>query len=111
MLVKFLVVRRVSHGGGGFHRFLVEWEVKSHGLHNQRLPDEAHWENDDVTDVVELAVDAPPLVEAQICEWYEAVAGDDERVQLADHEYGHAARDGLSGFLELRVVFQVRLEL
>lgn len=97
--------------GGCFHRFFVEGKDDFHDLLDQRLPDDAHRYDDDVSDVIELSVDRPPLVEAKIGERDEAVTGDNECVKLAHQKHKRAHGESLSGLLVLWVVFEYRYKL
>lgn len=64
-----------------------------------------------MTEEVKLLVDSPPFTKSKVGEGYEAVAGDEPRVELADEEHGGFHRQRFVGFLELRIVFEGRLNL
>lgn len=64
-----------------------------------------------MTEEVKLLVDSPPFTKSKVGEGYEAVAGDEPRVELADEEHGGLHRQRLVGFLELGIVFEGRLNL
>lgn len=111
VIVDFFIVHScLRFDGLSVHR-LVEGEKCFQALLDQRLPDEGHRQNNNVTDVVEFSVDRPPLIEAKVSERYQAVAGDDEAVQFADRKNSNTHRDGLSSLLKLWVVLEHRLNL
>lgn len=91
---------------GACFRLLFVWEVDFHRVQNQRLPNDRHRKDDDVSKEIKLFVDAPPFTEAKVDERYKAVAGDEPRVELTDEENCGLHCEGFVGFLELGIVIE-----
>lgn len=111
LLINFVVLIWFRFVDSRVNWFLVKGQPDQHSFLDQRLPYDAHRDDNDVPDEVKFLVDRPPLVEAQMSERYQAVASDEECIQLADDEDRRSNTERWSDFHELWVVFENWLNL
>lgn len=100
----------------GFVQGVVFWlpvEWPQHLYHNddQGFPNDAHGNDNDVSDKIHFLIDRPPLVEPQMGKRYETVASNEECIQFANDENCCSNFERRSNLLELWVVLKNRHNL